>query len=60
MKPEPPAERLDGNREADGPGRPRRVESRSLFGDAQVVLIEHDGETYALRRTRLGKLILTK
>lgn len=37
-----------------------RVSSRTLFGSAAVVLIEHEGETYSLRRTRLGKLILTK
>ena len=41
------------------PARPR-LDSRALFGDAAVVLIDHEGETYALRRTRLGKLILTK
>ncbi len=38
----------------------RRTTSRALFGEARVLLIEHEGETYALRRTRLGKLILTK
>jgi len=40
--------------------QPARIASRALFGDAAVVLIEHEGETYSLRRTRLGKLILTK
>ncbi|MBX3671969.1 MAG: hemin uptake protein HemP [Burkholderiales bacterium] len=39
---------------------PVRIASRALFGDASLVLIEHEGETYSLRRTRLGKLILTK
>jgi len=39
---------------------PRRASSRELFGEARVLLIDHEGETYALRRTRLGKLILTK
>jgi len=39
---------------------PVRIASRTLFGDASLVLIEHEGETYSLRRTRLGKLILTK
>jgi hemin uptake protein HemP len=39
---------------------PNRIASRALFGDAAVVLIDHEGETYSLRRTRLGKLILTK
>ncbi len=48
-----------GDASAKQPGPPR-IESRSLFGDAGTVLIEHEGETYQLRRTRLGKLILTK
>lgn len=39
---------------------PRRIDSRDLFGEAVVLLIDHGGETYSLRRTRLGKLILTK
>lgn len=39
---------------------PVRIASQALFGDASLVLIEHEGETYSLRRTRLGKLILTK
>ena len=53
--PAPPA----GGGAAPMPARPR-LDSRALFGDAAVVLIDHEGETYALRRTRLGKLILTK
>lgn len=44
--------------EADAPTR--RTTSRELFGEARLLLIDHEGETYALRRTRLGKLILTK
>lgn len=39
---------------------PRRFDSRALFGDAQEVRIEHFGQEYRLRRTRNGKLILTK
>jgi hemin uptake protein HemP len=38
----------------------RIIDSRSLFGDQREVRIEHDGELYLLRLTRLGKLILTK
>ena len=34
--------------------------SQSLFGDADVIFIEHNGETYTLRKTRQEKLILTK
>lgn len=34
--------------------------SAELFGDAQEILIEHQSQLYRLRRTSLGKLILTK
>ncbi|MCU0775123.1 MAG: hemin uptake protein HemP [Ideonella sp.] len=34
--------------------------STDLFGDAQEILIEHQSQLYRLRRTSLGKLILTK
>ncbi len=51
---------LPSDHGAGGKTGPRRVESKALFGPDSVVLIDHDGETYALRRTRLGKLILTK
>jgi hemin uptake protein HemP len=40
------------------PGDPIRTEE--LFGKASVILIEHDGQIYLLRKTRHGKLILTK
>jgi hemin uptake protein HemP len=40
--------------------QPRVIDSRSLFGDQREVRIEHNGELYLLRLTRLGKLILTK
>ena len=36
------------------------LESTALFGKRDEVLIAHGGETYRLRRTRQGKLILTK
>jgi hemin uptake protein HemP len=36
------------------------VSSEWLFRDAGVVRIEHAGEVYMLRKTRSGKLILTK
>lgn len=39
---------------------PPRFTSAQLFGSAQEVLIEHASQTYRLRRTALGKLILTK
>jgi hemin uptake protein HemP len=36
------------------------IDSRALLGKAEVLHIEHQGLTYTLRKTRNGKLILTK
>ena len=36
------------------------VSSESLLGARGELKIQHNGEQYSLRRTRLGKLILTK
>ena len=39
----------------------RRVfDSRMLFGQEREIRITHNGESYSLRMTRLGKLLLTK
>ena len=35
------------------------IESTDLFGARGEVVIRHNGRDYRLRRTRLGKLILT-
>jgi len=40
--------------------QPRPLDSVDLFGAKDEVEITHQGETYRLRRTRQGKLILTK
>jgi hemin uptake protein HemP len=40
--------------------RIRSIESDALFSDGDQVFIQHRGEQYLLRRTRHGKLILTK
>jgi hemin uptake protein HemP len=40
-------------------GRPPCIDSAALFAGAQEVIIRHGGREYRLRRTRLGKLILT-
>lgn len=40
--------------------RNRRIYSDSLFSHGDEVFIQHRGEQYRLRRTRNGKLILTK
>ena len=40
--------------------RPRTLSSQQLFAGQTEVLIEHEGQIYRLRRTRGGKLLLTK
>jgi len=48
-------------REDGGDSAARRmVSSRCLLPEGQPLHIEHEGEVYTLRRTRTGKLILTK
>ncbi|WP_119166576.1 hemin uptake protein HemP [Algihabitans albus] len=37
-----------------------RIDSANLLAGAREILIEHKGETYRLRCTSNGKLILTK
>ncbi|CAG9262965.1 Hemin uptake protein [Paraburkholderia unamae] len=41
-------------------GGERTLESAALLQGRSHVSIKHNGETYQLRATRLGKLILTK
>jgi hemin uptake protein HemP len=43
-----------------GDSTTRRIDSRELLGAAQEIEIDHGGHIYRLRRTSLGKLILTK
>ncbi len=46
-----------------GPGQAApspRLSSRSIFGGARVVVIEHEGTEYRLQITGRGKLILTR
>ena len=38
----------------------RKWKSEELFDDSKLIYIEHAGETYQLRITRQGKLILNK
>ena len=38
----------------------RRVNSETLMGGERTLVIQHQGEEYTLRLTRLGKLLLTK
>lgn len=53
--PHPQAQRANG----DQAGVPV-YNSRDLFGDGHLLLIDHQGERYRLQMTRQGKLILTK
>lgn len=50
------------NQKSEPPGvlMPRKLDSAALLGSRGEVEITHQGETYRLRRTRQGKLILTK
>ena len=38
----------------------RSIATQQLFQGSQEILIDHHGETYRLRITKNGKLILTK
>lgn len=40
--------------------RSQTIHSDTLFSDGDEVFIQHQGAQYRLRRTRNGKLILTK
>ncbi len=40
--------------------RARPISSAALLKGASSALIEHRGETYCLRQTKSGKLLLTK
>jgi hemin uptake protein HemP len=39
---------------------PVHISSDALFGNARELVIQHGDESYRLRKTRLGKLLLTK
>jgi len=41
-------------------GGPLKITSEKLFGGALEVQIDHHGALYRLKKTSLGKLILTK
>ncbi|MCC5810559.1 MAG: hemin uptake protein HemP [Ectothiorhodospiraceae bacterium] len=43
-----------------GPANRRRVDSKSLLGNDNELIIAHGRDEYRLRLTRQGKLILTK
>lgn len=39
---------------------PKTISSEVLLGDMKQIFILHEGHSYQLRITKLGKLILTK
>lgn len=51
---------LRPERPQQGPPAPRRLNSTELLDGEREIEIEHAGAVYRLRRTSLGKLILTK
>ncbi|MBU3602432.1 hemin uptake protein HemP [Polynucleobacter sp. AM-25C3] len=42
------------------PNLPKIIPSSALFGKEKSIVINHDGQRYVLRITKLRKLILTK
>lgn len=44
----------------DAPDARRVIRSAEIFAGMEEVFIEHEGQTYRLRQTRTGKLILHK
>lgn len=50
--------RSNGGRKSAVSGK--RIRSEELLGDGFELIIEHGGQEYRLRKTRLDKLILTK
>lgn len=59
-KPAPGPHPLTARPDATARGGPPRIASQALLGEHDEIEIEHDGQLYRLRRTALGKLILTK
>ncbi len=60
MNPSPQLAAGKPQRQSIPAGKTSPLESATLFGTRDEVLIAHGNETYRLRRTRQGKLILTK
>lgn len=54
-----PARREAGHDDPASPA-PAHWDSESLFRGAREIIIEHAGQSYRLRQTRYGKLILNK
>lgn len=59
LPPKPGTGPVDSARPASGSGK-RAVSSVALLQGASELVIVHEGHEYRLRRTRQGKLLLTK
>lgn len=57
---DPPSDPSAAAAPAAGAALPRVVPSAELLRGSRELRIEHEGEHYTLRLTRLNKLILTK
>ena len=60
MKTETPSPTVQPELPRGNSDAPRALDSAALLGAKGEVEITHQGEIYRLRRTRQGKLILTK
>ena len=57
----PPAEQSRGGPPPNARGKPiMTIPSEQILQGSDAINIEHNGRVYQLRRTRQGKLILTK
>lgn len=59
-QPDKPTHAADGPVEQGDSSAPPQITSQELFGDRQEIEIRHAGESYRLRITKNGKLILHK
>jgi hemin uptake protein HemP len=59
LLPSPPMRSCPASR-ASTPQEGRVIRSEELLGDSRDLVILHAGQSYHLRQTRSGKLILTK
>ena len=58
--PTPPGQSGEGQAQVLALANPAPVQSQDLFKGQKSVVIQHNGASYRLQSTKLGKLILTK
>ena len=59
-QPDKPAHPADDSTRQGESSTPLQITSQELLGDRREIEIRHDGESYRLRITKNGKLILHK